>query len=185
MSLRHAILGIVDWQPMHGYEIKRVLEEGISTFWPVNLGAIYPSLRRLEAEGLVRYRREASPEGRPDRKVYEVTDAGREELGRWRRLPPEGPAQSRVPLFLKLLFARPENLPQVVDWIDKELEAARANADALRSALHDPNVFSTFFVRFMRESGLAHTELGIELLEDLRAKVVQALPRDAPRGAGG
>ncbi|MDX1648456.1 MAG: PadR family transcriptional regulator, partial [Myxococcota bacterium] len=133
MSLRHAILGIVDWQPMHGYEIKRVLEEGISTFWPVNLGAIYPSLRRLEAEGLVRHRREASPEGRPDRKVFEVTDRGREELARWRRLPPEGPAQARVPLYLKLLFAQPENLPEVVQWIDKELETARATADALRS----------------------------------------------------
>jgi hypothetical protein len=83
-----------------------------------------------------------------------------------------------VPLFLKLLFARPENLPDVVEWIDKELETARANASALRSALHDPNVFSTFFVRFMRESGLAHTELGIELLEDLRAKVACRLEED-------
>ena len=37
MSLRHAILGIVEWQPMHGYQIKQVLEEGISAFWPVKL----------------------------------------------------------------------------------------------------------------------------------------------------
>lgn len=179
MSLRHAILGIVDWQPMHGYEIKRVLEEGVSTFWPVNLGAIYPSLRRLEAEGLVRHRREASPDGRPDRKVYEVTEAGREELARWRRLPPEGPPQTRVPLYLKLLFARPENLPEVVQWIDKELETARARADALRSALHepfaDPDALPFFFVQFMRESGLGHTELGIEFLEDLRARVLRRL----------
>lgn len=184
MSLRHAILGIVDFQPLHGYEIKRVLEEGISTFWPVNLAAIYPSLRRLEAEGLVAHRTEKSVEGRPDRKVYEITEAGREELARWRRLPPEGLTQSRVPLYLKLLFAKPENLGDTVHWIDKELEVGRAVSQHLRSELANPHAFSTFFVRFMRESGLAHAELQIELLEELRARIVERLhSQDAAEAA--
>ena len=43
MSLRHAILGVLEYQPLHGYALKCVLEQGISYFWPVNLAAIYPS----------------------------------------------------------------------------------------------------------------------------------------------
>jgi DNA-binding PadR family transcriptional regulator len=183
MSLRHAILGIVDYKPMHGYEIKRVLDEGISSFWPVNLAAIYPSLRRLEAEGLVAHRTEKSAEGRPDRKVFEITDAGRDELARWRRLPPEGTNQTRVPLFLKLLFAKPENLGDAIHWIDKELEDRRGEATGLRAELDDPRAFSTFFVRFMRESGLAHTELQIELLQELRARVRERLDARESSGA--
>ncbi|MDJ0787577.1 MAG: PadR family transcriptional regulator [Myxococcota bacterium] len=171
MSLRHAILGIVNHEPVHAYALKRVLDEGISSFWPVNLAAIYPSLRKLEEEGLVAHRLEKSTEGRPDRKVYEITDAGREELARWRRLPPDGLPQSKVPLFLKLLFAQPENAEDALGWIEKEIEAVRGRADTLRSELHNPDALSTFFVRFMRESGLAHLDLQAELLQDLAAKL--------------
>ncbi len=177
MSLRHAILGIVDYAPTHGYQIKRVLEEGISSFWPVNLAAIYPSLRKLEEDGLVAHRRERSADGRPDRKVFEITDAGREELARWRTLPPEGHTQSKVPLFLKLFFAKPENLGDAIGWIDKEIELSRGQAASLRSDLANPEAFSTFFVRFMRESGLAHAELQVELLQELRGQLQAAMEK--------
>ncbi len=175
MSLRHAILGLVEYKPTHGYELKRVLDEGISSFWPVNLAAIYPNLHRLEEEGLLTHRMEASLEGRPDRKVYEITEAGSEELAAWRRLPPESDGNTRVPLFLKLLFAKPENMRDALDWIDKAIEQNRGNADRLRSELHDPKAFDSFFVRFMRESGLAHTELQVELLQELRAGVAERI----------
>lgn len=185
MSLRHAILGIVNHEPVHAYALKRVLEEGISSFWPVHLAAIYPSLRKLEEEGLVAHRMEKSAEGRPDRKVFEITDAGREELARWRRLPPDGAPQSKVPLFLKLLFAQPENTSDALHWIEKEIELARGRAETLRSDLHNPDAFSTFFVRYMRESGLAHTELQIELLQDLAAKLRERLGEHDEPDTGG
>lgn len=171
MSLRHAILGILDYRPMHGYALKRVLEEGIATFWPVNLAAIYPSLRKLEDDGLVSHRSVAGADGRPNRKVYEVTEAGRQELARWRPLPPEGDPVLRSPLYLKLLFAQPEDLPAVRDWVDKAMQDATATANGLRADLANPNLFSTFFVRFMRESGIAHAELQAELLADLRDRL--------------
>ncbi|MCP3985568.1 MAG: PadR family transcriptional regulator [bacterium] len=175
MSLRHAILGIVEHKPIHGYGLKRVLDEGISSFWPVNLAAIYPNLHRLEEEGLLTHHMEPSSEGRPDRKVYEISEAGRVELAAWRRLPPESDDSTRVPLFLKLLFAKAENMRDSLDWIDKSIEKRRGDADLLRSALHDPKTFDSFFVRFMRESGLAHAELQVELLQDLRARVASQI----------
>jgi DNA-binding PadR family transcriptional regulator len=179
MSLRHAILGILAYRELHGYELKRVLEEGISTFWPVNLAAIYPCLRKLEEEGLVAYTRQAGAEGRPDRKVYTVTQEGRTELARWRRLPPEGAGSLRDPLYLKLLFATEEDFPEAIGWIGKRLELGRAVLDQLRADLARPRggAFDTFFVRFLRESGAAHVELEIERLEDLRVRLAERVAR--------
>lgn len=160
---------------MHGYQLRAVLEEGISTFWPVHLAAIYPGLRGLEEEGLVRHHAEVAAPGRPNRKVYEISASGREELSRWRRLPPEDPRPARVPLFLKLFFAKDENLPDAVGWIEKEMESMRGAVGSLQADLSDPNAFSTLVIRFLRECGLAHAELQLDLLQDLRARVLKRI----------
>lgn len=175
MSLRHAILGILNHREMHGYQIKCVLEQGISTFWPVKLAAIYPGLRRLEEEGLVAWRREAGADGRPDRKVYAITKGGQEELARWRRLPPEGVPSVRNPLYLKLLFATEADLPEALSWVDDEIRGVEERLEHLRAEL--PRAFSTFIVKFMRESGVAHLELQRALLEDLRGRLRQRVDR--------
>jgi DNA-binding PadR family transcriptional regulator len=172
---------VLEFQPLHGYALKCVLEEGIAHVWPVHLAAIYPSLRKLEEEGLVTHVTEVTRSGRPDRKVYSVTDAGRQELGRWRRLPPDsGEFQMKNPLMLKLLFAKRENLPEVRSWLD----AALAESEIRRKQALDSLVAADslpFFVRFLRESGLAHLELQIERLSKLRHEVEEMLnhPVDA------
>jgi PadR family transcriptional regulator AphA len=177
MSLRHAILGLLEYRPMHGYALKCVLEEGIANFWPVNLPAIYPSLRRLEEEGLVTHRFETTSRGRPDRKVYDVTDAGREELARWRRLPPEEEIpRFRNSLFLKLLFARRENLPDVREWVRAARERSEERAACARDRL-EAEERMPLFVRFIRESGLAHLELHAERLAALEERVEELLAR--------
>ena len=88
MSLRHAILSeSSSTSRPTATRSDASCREGISTFWPVNLAAIYPALRKLEEEGLVSHRLERSDEGRPDRKVYEITEAGREEMANWANAP--------------------------------------------------------------------------------------------------
>jgi DNA-binding PadR family transcriptional regulator len=183
MSLRHAILGILEYQPMHGYSLKRVLAEGVSTFWPVNLPAIYPSLRKLEEEGLVAHQVEATVDGRPDRKVFTITDEGRDELARWRRLPPDGPVSVRSPLFLKLLFAKGENLRDSVDWLDKAIEEVRTLLGQAHETSSSGAFDSILFLQFIRESGIAHLELSLEMLQDLRMRVAAIVEqRDARQG---
>jgi DNA-binding PadR family transcriptional regulator len=186
LSLRHAILGVLEFQPLHGYALKYVLEQGIATFWPVNLAAIYPSLRRLEQEGLVESHTEPTPSGRPDRKVYRVTGAGREELAQWRRLPPdEDLPRFRNALFLKLLFAKRENLPEVREWVMKAQTEAAGRAREFEEQL-DKNDGTPLFVRFLRECGQAHLDLHARLLADLGDRIDEIFDRDgAPDAVGG
>ncbi|MGH0036214.1 MAG: PadR family transcriptional regulator [Myxococcota bacterium] len=183
MSLRHAILGVLEFRPLHGYALKCVMEEGIAHVWPVNLAAIYPSLHRLEEEGLVTHETEVTPSGRPDRKVYSVTEAGRAELDRWRLLPPDPrTAQAKNPLLLKLLFSKRENLPQVRSWLDGALADAEITRKKALESLENADSLP-FFVRFLRETGLAHLELQIERLSTLRGQVDAMLTRSADRVA--
>jgi DNA-binding PadR family transcriptional regulator len=72
--LRLYLLKLLEESPRHGYDVIRLLEDRFMGLYAPSPGTIYPRLQHLEAEGLVT----RSTEG--GRKVYRITDAGREEL---------------------------------------------------------------------------------------------------------
>jgi DNA-binding PadR family transcriptional regulator len=74
--LRLYLLKLLDESPRHGYDVIRLLEDRFMGLYAPSPGTIYPRLQRLEAEGLVTQSQEGG------RKVYRITDAGREELRR-------------------------------------------------------------------------------------------------------
>ena len=71
-DVRSAVLALLDDRPMHGYEMIQELEERTGGRWTPSAGSIYPTLQLLEDEGLV------TPEEVEGRKVYSLTDAGKE-----------------------------------------------------------------------------------------------------------
>lgn len=80
MNTQTLILAILNFEDASGYEIKKHSTEGaFSYFVDISYGSIYPTLSRLEKEGLVTCRAEAQ-EGKPDKKVYSITGAGRAEF---------------------------------------------------------------------------------------------------------
>jgi DNA-binding PadR family transcriptional regulator len=72
--LRLYLLKLLEESPRHGYDVIRLLEDRFMGLYAPSPGTIYPRLQRLEAEGLVTQSQEGG------RKVYQLTDAGREEL---------------------------------------------------------------------------------------------------------
>jgi DNA-binding PadR family transcriptional regulator len=74
--LRLYLLKLLDESPRHGYDVIRLLEDRFMGLYAPSPGTIYPRLQRLEAEGLVTQSQEGG------RKVYRITEAGREELRR-------------------------------------------------------------------------------------------------------
>ncbi len=97
---KFAVLGLLTYAPLSGYDIRRIYEDSLGNFWSESYGHIYPILKRLVDEGLAT-RDVERHEGRPDRHVYTITELGREEIHRWLALPPE-PHKERVELLLKL-----------------------------------------------------------------------------------
>jgi DNA-binding PadR family transcriptional regulator len=136
MSLRHTLLGILDWTTLHGYAL-RELAKGYSWIYPMTNANIYPTLRQLEGEGFVEHRSEVH-EGRL-RKVYQITEAGREELRRWLSDPTEQRGVYRDPELLKICLLREGGMAAPREWM-------RASRDRLETATRDTE-------RFLEQSG--------------------------------
>ena len=81
MSLEHILLGCLK-APASGYDLKTYFDHNIRQFWSAELSQIYPTLKRLEARGLLTSQAEASTKG-PARTVYTRTAAGRDALLAW------------------------------------------------------------------------------------------------------
>jgi DNA-binding PadR family transcriptional regulator len=70
-DVRPAILAVLEDEPMHGYQVIRVLEERSGGRWRPSAGSVYPTLQQLQDEGLVR------SEEVDGRRTYSLTDEGR------------------------------------------------------------------------------------------------------------
>ena len=80
MNVRTLCLGVLSFGDASGYEIKKMAEDGLfSHFIEASFGSIYPALTKMTDEGLLTCREEAQS-GKPDKKVYSITNDGMEEL---------------------------------------------------------------------------------------------------------
>lgn len=85
-----AILCLLTLKPMSGYEIWNQISSRLGLVWYESFSQIYPSLDRLQKDGLVGRIHEMEPvgtEGSKSKKVYGITDAGREKVTKWLRVP--------------------------------------------------------------------------------------------------
>ena len=82
VALPHAILVSLCEQSSSGYELARRFDRSIGFFWAATHQQIYRTLRVMEDDGWVHVT-EVEQHGRPDKKVYRASDAGRAELARW------------------------------------------------------------------------------------------------------
>ncbi|MFW0786134.1 PadR family transcriptional regulator [Gordonia sp. CPCC 206044] len=79
--LELAILGLLLEAPMHGYELRKRLTGLLGAFRAFSYGSLYPTLRRMQADGLIdEASAPTSVKVRRGRRVYQLTDAGRERF---------------------------------------------------------------------------------------------------------
>jgi DNA-binding PadR family transcriptional regulator len=101
----YVLLGLLSIEPnQSGYDLRRAIESSVGYFWGESYGQIYPTLKRLAAEGLI----VASSSGskpRQRRQEYSLTDAGRACLREWLALPFQSDPP-RNEFLLKLFFGR-------------------------------------------------------------------------------
>lgn len=97
---RYAILGVLCMKPCTGYDIKKFCDKTISHFWNENFGHIYPVLKLLLEEHLIK---PVGNETEERRKLYAITEAGKQEFKEWLVEAPQlQPPRSE--LLLKLSF---------------------------------------------------------------------------------
>ncbi len=138
----HAVLGLLSREPTSGYELGSLAERTIAHFWPITRAHIYAELGRLEDAGLVTAT-EVAQRGRPDKRVYAITEAGDRTLDEWLASADLGDERRRNPLLLKVFFGdrmTPERLASLLAAERAHCEANRARYAAVAAALEgDPH----------------------------------------------
>jgi DNA-binding PadR family transcriptional regulator len=113
---------------MHGYGLKTEFEAATGDVRPLNLGQVYTTLGRLERDGLVTVETEADGQ-----KVYEITEAGHDELRRWFETPVPREVIPRQELAIKLVFAMRSGGADVAAVVQRQRVATvRALQDVTR-----------------------------------------------------
>jgi DNA-binding PadR family transcriptional regulator len=102
MSLPHSLLGLLNYRPATGYDLKAGFEKSINLFWNASLPQIYRTLNQMEKKGWLSFEVEHQ-DGKPSRKIYNLTDAGKKELRQWLSTPPEFP-QMKNNMLAKIFF---------------------------------------------------------------------------------
>lgn len=102
MSLPHALLGLIKYQPMTGYDLKATFTASINNFWNASLPQIYRTLHQMEKKGWVSSNIEQQ-KGKPNKKIYQITDNGIKELRNWLSKPIEL-EQDKNKMLIKIFF---------------------------------------------------------------------------------
>ncbi|MDR3586285.1 MAG: PadR family transcriptional regulator [Desulfosporosinus sp.] len=174
MPVKHAILGILKEVPRHGYELKSIFDERIGNFWNLNYGQIYTTLDRLEKEGFVSGTEEEQ-DSRPDKKVYDISPKGVQELERWLQEPATKPRPLRDELFIKLLFTSRENPELALRLIERQtqiyMEQMRELTDTKYRLSKDGLNRENMMTDLLTDAALFHAEADVRWLGHVEAKI--------------
>jgi DNA-binding PadR family transcriptional regulator len=123
MSIEYAILGILSWHSLTGYDLKKMFTDSVALYWSGNNNEIYKALVDLHEGNLVT-REIQYQEDRPPRKIYSITDRGLAELRKWVLSEPVLP-QVKHPFLIQLAWAdqlTPDELDDLLGKYEDEVQ---------------------------------------------------------------
>jgi DNA-binding PadR family transcriptional regulator len=178
-----AVLGLVAIRPASGYELVAFADRSIAYFWSIPRSQLYRELTRLEEIGFISGTH-VTQTSAPDKRVFEITEAGRDVLVAWVESPTLPAARSKNGLLLKVFMARharPEALGPLLrsyrESVELELRDLRAIVDQLADRPE------ATFGRLTARWGVAHAEASLAWLDEAETLVEAA--SDSVPGSGG
>jgi DNA-binding PadR family transcriptional regulator len=118
------LLGLLSVESMSGYDLGQTIRTSVGFFWNESYGQIYPNLKRLAAEGCVTAKKERQ-KGKPDKRIYSITEKGRERLAAWLEVEPQ-PEIARNELLLKLFFGAQVSPEISIEHVERMMKRERA-----------------------------------------------------------
>ncbi|MBT3388875.1 MAG: PadR family transcriptional regulator [Chloroflexi bacterium] len=177
MSLKHAILGFLNYRPYSGYDLKKIFDTSVRHFWPADQSQIYRTLARMSKKGWTETE-VIRQESRPDRKLYHISPAGREELRRW-LLTPLPPEENRSADMIQIFFAAQLSDEEILGIFERIAALMRAgleqfahiprSIEAYGEYTNSPREF--FFWMLTLDVGVHTLQANLELVENLIERI--------------
>ena len=176
MSLEHAILGFLAVSPKSGYDLKKRFDRTVAGFWPTDQSNIYRTLARLKECGFVK--QEVIPQaGRPDRKIYHLTEDGEAELLGWLDQTVVDP-QPRVGWLVQLFFAGLKSDEEAIRLLEGKAALIRQKMDSFPQRVdfsedysHDEPKRVDFFHWLTMDIGIFTNRALLEWIEDVVERI--------------
>jgi DNA-binding PadR family transcriptional regulator len=165
------VLGLLDEQPMHGYQLYHHIEKSNMETWAqANLASIYNTLDRLRKAGMVQAKKE-KPGKMPEREVYHITLKGKKRLS---ILVEEAITDQRMPennfcVAVAFLFGLPRK--RALECLEEKKKNLKRVEEHLVSLWKDFHKQLPLNWRFLLRYGIDHLRLDIKKIEDLKGRI--------------
>jgi len=174
MSVPHALLGLLEQQPRHGYDLKRLFDRYFGPERPLAYAQVYSTLSRLEHRGRIRLDAVEQAEG-PERRRYAITEHGTRELERWLDEPLEAEPHLQAALFTKVVLAivSGRSVQPLVDLERRAHLRRMRELTATRRIASMPVALLADYALFHLEADLRWLELTEARVDELRRNLLQ------------
>ena len=181
--LKYILLGFLNYEPMTGYDLKRLVDGSTAHFWHAYHSQIYTTLRKMEQDELVTSVIDDSDE-RSERRIYDITEQGKSQLKKWldkslTELPP-----SKDSLLVRLFFSGSRDSQDVLNELrfqrqlhQQQLEIyqqIKPEESAAQSPVKSDRLDFDREAKFWRmtlDLGLAYEQMYLQWLEETIAKI--------------
>jgi PadR family transcriptional regulator, regulatory protein AphA len=138
-SLELILLGILEKQPMHGYDLYKTLAalDGFALLWKVKQSHLYALLDKLEAQELLSTTL-IPGETHPSRREFHLTPLGLAAFEAWMSSPVAHPRDMRQEFFARLYFARRRSQKAALDLLHKQQAACQVWQRNVQAQLANP-----------------------------------------------
>ena len=174
MTVPASLLGLLEREPSHGYDLKRDYDQLFGRGKPLPYGQVYATLSRLARDGKV-IAAEVEPGAGPERKRYSITTDGVTDLERWLSEPEDPQPQLQTVLFTKVVLALMLGKP-AGEYLDAQRAAHLARMRELTELKQRGGLVDTL----LADHGLFHLEADLRWL-DLTVARLGALAREVQR----
>jgi len=183
MSLPFGLLGLLRYQDSTGYDLTKRFEASLNKFWHAQSSQIYRELNRLEEKGWVTSKT-IFQEGKPNKRLYSITDNGQEAFMKWMREPALLFENRHTPFMMYVFFgaAAPEETLRRIKGVRDALTAAireqgkemQENIDKHKTSLHGSEKESLYW-QMTLDLGIAEAKALLEWSEKY-AKILEGKP---------
>lgn len=175
--LKYGILGLLNYGSMTGYEINRTFKDSLSYFWNAQTSQIYRELQVLKKNGWAEDET-IKQDGKPDKKLFTITDSGKAELNRW--LVEDSPEFSgRSPLLMKTFFRGERSIEENIDYFNRladvgadfltGLQSEPPDLDVYASRVNDPQ--KALYWKMTVEYGLMYAQMYLQWVEKCKKEL--------------
>ena len=165
MSVPLTLLGLLEREPSHGYDLKRDYDTWFGRGKPLPYGQVYATLSRLARDGKAIAGPAEHGEG-PDRKRYAITEAGIADVERWLSEPAAPEPHLQTVLFAKVVLALMLGRP-AAGYLDVQRAAHLARMRELTEQIQNGGILDTVLADY----GLYHMEADLRWIDHTAARL--------------